>query len=657
MSKQIFESLAWLPPLDMSLELEFSKVALAETPMGSLLSRLARHKMPPVDLDRIGKRITALRRSGKSLDPLEPVNLAILGTGTLDLIVPTLVASGARHGLSLACQLGTYGQAVTDALSPQSPLLVGDAPDVVLLALDHRSLPLVWEIGAEAGERDAVKACADLLTAMVRNLRERSGATCMLQTIAVPPETYFGSLDRRVAGTPRHAIVALNDAIVQVAEQTKSLLLDVAALSELVGSADWFSRSEWNLAKLPFSSDFVPLFCDHVARLLSASRGRSRKCLVLDLDNTLWGGVIGDDGLEGINIAQGDAEGEAFLELQRYALNLRSRGIVLAVCSKNTDEVARKPFREHPEMILKEDHISIFQANWSDKATNLKAIAGALNFSLDALVFVDDNPMERDLVRRALPDVAVIELPEDPALYATTLAAGGFFEALSFSQEDMARAGLYSDNARRVSLMSGASNIEDYLRSLDMQITFGPFDEVGRDRIVQLIGKSNQFNLTTRRYTALEIERLADDPEVVTLQIRLADRCGDNGMISVVICRPGEAQGEWAIDTWLMSCRVLGRRVENAVLSEIARLACDAGISTLVGRYAPTAKNGLVRDHYEKLGFTLDGAFGSGETFWRIEVETVPAEDLFTIKRNADLMPLDTIARPHAHEQASALRP
>ena len=214
------------------------------------------------------------------------------------------------------------------------------------------------------------------------------------------------------------------------------LLLDIAALAETVGLADWHSPPQWNMAKLPFADAFVPLYADHVARLVAALRGKSRKCLVLDLDNTVWGGVIGDDGLEGIRIAQGDPVGEAFLSLQQMALALRQRGIVLAVASKNNDETARLPFRQHPEMLLREDHIAVFQANWTDKPSNLKAIAEALSFGLDALVFVDDNPMERDLVRRTLPQVAVPELPDDPALYARTLAAAGYFEALGFSDED-----------------------------------------------------------------------------------------------------------------------------------------------------------------------------------------------------------------------------
>ena len=446
-------------------------------------------------------------------------------------------------------------------------------------------------------------------------------------------------------------IQALNEKIAGIASATGSLLVDVDGLAGLVGRGAWYMPSEWNSAKLPFGSDFLPLYADHVARVIAARRGRSRKCLVLDLDNTLWGGVIGDDGLEGIKLSQGDAEGEAFLDLQRYALQLRNRGIVLAVCSKNTDEVARSPFRQHPEMILKEEHIAVFQANWADKATNIQTIAESLSFSLDAMVFVDDNPMERDLVRRTLPEVAVIELPGDPAFYARTLASCGWFESTAFSTEDKARADAYAGNARRLDLRGEATDIECYLRSLEMVLTFAPFDPIGRARIVQLVAKSNQYNLTTRRYTPAEIERMESDPEVLTLQIRLADRFGDNGMISVVICNAPLGADEWRIDTWLMSCRVLERRVENAVLAEIARHARRAGANSLIGTYAPSRKNALVADHYGRLGFKKERETSDGCTEWRILVRDVHNESLFEIRR---LPEVDLESREMMDDQEAA---
>jgi FkbH-like protein len=340
----------------------------------------------------------------------------------------------------------------------------------------------------------------------------------------------------------------------------------------------------------------------------------------MDLDNTLWGGVIGDDGLEGIRLAQGDATGEAHLSVQRYALALRERGIVLAVSSKNNDDVARLPFRSHPEMLLREENIAVFQANWSDKVTNIRAVADELSLGLDAMVFLDDNPAEREIVRQFLPEVAVPELPEDPALYARTLSAAGYFEAVSLSNEDLKRAELYQDNARRVALQKQFVDIESYLASLEMEIIFQPFDETGRARIAQLIGKSNQYNLTTRRYTEAEVDQLMRDPRCFTLQTRLIDKFGDNGMISVVVCRTS-GDATWEIDTWLMSCRVLGRCVEQAVLAEIVAAARREGVRTLIGKYLPSGRNQMTADHYSKLGFTLTGKEpASGATNWELAI-------------------------------------
>jgi FkbH-like protein len=345
---------------------------------------------------------------------------------------------------------------------------------------------------------------------------------------------------------------------------------------------------------------------------------------VLDLDNTIWGGVIGDDGLDGIVLGQGNAEGEAFLAVQRTALELRERGVVLAVASKNDDEVARAPFRKHPDMLLREEHIAVFQANWQDKATNLKAIAEALDIGIDALVLLDDNPVERAYVRSVLPEVGIPELSEDTALYPRALLFGGYFDAVTFSQEDRTRAEAYQANARRAQLKTQIADVSEFLKSLDMAISFAPFDKAGRGRVAQLINRSNQFNLTTRRYSENEIAAIEADPRAFTLQVRLADRFGDNGMISVVICR--ERDDVLEVDTWVMSCRVLGRRVEEAVLAEIVKAAGAAGKTAVVGEYIDSGRNSLVRDHYQKLGFSGDGG-ANGKTRWRLEVAgfTAPA--------------------------------
>jgi FkbH-like protein len=285
-------------------------------------------------------------------------------------------------------------------------------------------------------------------------------------------------------------------------------------------------------------------------------------------------------------------------------------------------------------MLIREDHVAVFQANWEDKATNIASIAAELSLGLDAMVFVDDNPVERERVRQALPAVAVPELPDDPALYARTLAAAGYFEAIAFSEEDRKRAGFYQGNTRRAALLAQADGLEAYLQSLDMLIDFRPFDAVNRARIAQLINKSNQFNLTTRRYTEAEVAALEADSKVFTLQVRLTDVFGDNGMISVVICRP-DSSACWEVDTWLMSCRVLGRKVEDMVLKEIVQEARARGVGEIVGIYRPTERNGMVRDHYGKLGFKAVSVAGDGDTRWSLSTAVELGPDIMRVNRRA----------------------
>jgi FkbH-like protein len=646
--RDLYTDLAWLLPAPPDFRAQCR--ALIDSPElnGAAVRRLANHALSETQLSRLAEVAGALRTKGGEVAPLTPLKLGIVSNATTDLLIDALVGSAARHGILLECVQAGYGQIMQEALSADSTINSA-RPDAVLLAIDYRALPRSAELTA-SGAPDALT----FVNALRAGFRRHSGAVSIVSTFSAPPEALFGGFERAVPGTVRASLEALNRELVTAVGASEDLLLDVAALAETVGAAQWHSPEQWNFAKLPFSSTFVPLYADHVGRLLGALRGKARRCLILDLDNTLWGGVIGDDGLDGIQCAQGDATGEAFLEVQRMALQLRARGIVLAVASKNTEQIARSVFREHPEMLLRERHIAVFQANWTDKATNIKAIAGELALGLDAMVFVDDNPVERNLVRQILPEVAVPELPEDPALYARTVLAAGYFEATRFSTEDRQRADFYQDNARRVALQNQAGDVDAYLASLRMEIRFAPFDAAGRARIAQLINKSNQFNLTTRRYTEAEVAAAQDDPDCFTLQIRLTDLFGDNGMISVIICRP-RAADEWLIDTWLMSCRVLARRVEQMVLHEIVLHARQRGIKRLIGMYKPTGRNGLVQEHYAKLGFTQvdagdaaskvasEAAAQAGTTVWTLSTDADVEAPPMTVHRSG--LPAPTLER------------
>jgi FkbH-like protein len=625
MSADIYRDLTWLPqpPADFRDRLK----ALPDAEDWAREARaLAAHALSSAQLGRLANALAARRESGGSVAPLAPFRLGLAGNGTLDLVAPSLVGTFLRHGFALEVLTVDYDQTLGEALDPAGA--VNSArPDAVLVAIDHHGLPIRPSPGAREAADASVQAALGFLTQVRDGFAANSGASVIVSTVAPPPEGLTGSLERALPGTLRHICERINLGLVESLSGTAHMLLDTASIAETVGLANWSDPTLWNIAKAQFADAYAPLWADHVARIAAAMRGKSRRALVLDLDNTLWGGVIGDDGLEGILIGQGDATGEAHLEVQRMALALRDRGVVLAVSSKNTDEVARRPFLEHPDMLLKLDHIAMFQANWNDKASNIAAIASELALGLESFVFLDDNPAERALVRRTLPEVAVPELPEDPALYARTLSAAGYFELIAFSAEDATRAEMYQMNARRAALREGVADMAAYLASLDMEITFSPFNGPGRARIAQLINKSNQFNLTTRRYSEADVAAMSEDPTTFTLQVRLTDTFGDNGMISVVICRES-GEHAWEIDTWLMSCRVLGRGVERMVLREILTHAKAAGVERVLGRYIPTAKNGMVAGHYEGLGFAPVDALDGGETTWQtptdLEVEAAP---------------------------------
>jgi len=592
--------LPWLPTPPEDFIQRCQALASGSASPGLEAASLAAFRLSAQQSLLLSRAIRRCRAAVADLSPLSGFRLGVLASTTFDLVIDCIPAAAARHGVSVEIVSAPYDQVMQQALDPTSDINRAHL-DAVLVAIDHRWLNLDHADLASGG-LERVQSALAKLQAVVQNLRSHGNAAAILQTVPAPPQTLFGSYDRRVPGSVRTMVDDINRGIVALADDTGSYVLDAAALAERIGTDLWFDPVHWVSYKLPFSAECFPVYADMLGRLLGAIRGKARKCLVLDLDNTVWGGVIGDDGLEGIVVGQGSPRGEAFLSVQQCALELRQRGVILAVSSKNDDAVARRPFREHPDVLLREDHFAVFQANWIDKPANLEAIAKALNIGVDALVVLDDNPAERAQIRAALPMVAVPELPNDPSRYAWYLMAAGYFEAVAYSTEDAARADSYQADARRTEVMATTRDLGDYLKSLEMKIRFAPFDAKSRQRITQLINKTNQFNLTTRRYTEADVAAMEVDDAVFTLQVRLEDKFGDLGMIGVVICRA--AGDTWEIDTWLMSCRVLGRRVEETVLAHLIPAAREHGITWLLGTYLPTAKNALVSDHYAKLGFT-----------------------------------------------------
>lgn len=571
------------------------------------------------DLDFLGTNAldTVLRRHAPQppapvlAGGVAPIRLAVLASSTITHLLPAIRVGGVRRGLWIDTFEPGYGAWAAEAEAP-SPALRQFAPNAVLFCLDARLLTA----GLRADMTEAAaEAALDAVVARIRHAWAgiRTAFRCpILHQAALPVHPpLLGCQEHRLPGSPLGFIARLNQRLREAADQDGVDILALDQRAAVDGVAHWHDPGLWHHAKQEIALPAAPLFGDLVARWGAAIRGRSFKCLVLDLDNTLWGGVVGDDGLEGIALGQGSAEGEAHVAFQAYARDLGRRGVILAVCSKNDIANALEPFDRHPDMVLRRDDIACFVANWTDKPANLRAIAETLNIGLDALVFADDNPMERDLVRQALPMIAVPELGDNPARYPSILAEAGYFDITTVTAEDRERAALYRDNQARDAWKASSTDMETYLRGLDMRLVWKPFDRLGLGRITQLINKSNQFNLTSRRYTEQDVIAVMEDPAAFGLQLRLLDRFGDNGVIAIVIGRLRD-RDTLSIDTWLMSCRVLGRQVEPTTLALIHAQAHALGAKYLVGEYIPTPKNGMVSDHYERLGFCVTACDGNG---------------------------------------------
>ena len=588
----------WLLPFDEQAKRVVREIVAQDRQiMAEELWRLAHYDMPLTASQKLVRKFR--NEKGPLPDDFRKVSVGLLGADTLDYLAEGLAGSGLKHGLILEGRARTIATALPMIHSGSDPF---DGEKVDFVAI----LPSLARVSDMLGP-DIVEDISDVLMAdistMAKWVQREKKATPVL---GLPPwgvVELVNSNDLMIPWTETAIRQNMHLRMCQLALENSWPIWNVDHLANTIGLDSWLSDKQYYWAKLPFDLELVMRVADSLGRIVAAATGKTRRVLVLDLDNTLWGGVVGDDGVEGLLVGEGDGAGEAHLALQKVALALKKRGVALAVCSKNDDVVARSPFRALRDMALTEADIAIFQANWEDKATNLKAIASAMNLTTSSLAFLDDNPAERSRVRQMIPDVAVIEPGEEISEFPRRVIASGYFEHLNLTREDLRRAKDYKNAGRRAEILSNAVNYDEYLTSLEMKLFIAPFDSAGRQRIAQLINKSNQFNLTTRRYSVQEVEAIETASDRIGLQFRLADKFGDSGMISVIVLDIEDSR-TWEIDTWLMSCRVLKRGVEQAVLNEIVRLAKAAGVATLRGLYLPTSKNGMVAGHYAGLGFT-----------------------------------------------------
>ncbi|CAE6743137.1 HAD-IIIC family phosphatase [Nitrospira defluvii] len=529
--------------------------------------------------------------------------VAIAGSYTTTQLGAMLRLAGARIGIQIDLYESPYGQYQQEIINPASPLYAF-APDIVLLAVHEGDVHLPEFSSDPTREVHTEITRWTTLWTLVSN---QSRARIVQHNFVLPCDIPLGHLATRLPGSRYMMTQAVNTGLGQAAGTAVSIV-DCERLSALIGKQRWCDPRYWNMSKQAVALDALPLLARHTAAVIAADVGLSRKCLVLDLDNTLWGGVIAEDGLAGIKLGHG-AEGEAFVAFQEYLLKLKRKGVILAVCSKNNHADAIQPFERHPEMRLKLHDIALFVANWTSKPENIRSIADTLQIGLDSLVFVDDNPVEREIVRKFLPQVDVLPMPEDPAYYVRTLSQYLLLETASMTAEDSERTAQYQARAHIKALEASASSIEDFYRSLQMQAIVTPFEETQLPRIAQLIGKTNQFNLTTRRHGMSQLEAFVKDTTYVHLALRLRDRYADHGLVSVMIARHDGSTLD--IDTWLMSCRVIGRTVEATMLEHLCRRARQLGCTSIRGTYIPTPKNAMAAEAYAKQGFSrLDSTEG-----------------------------------------------
>ncbi len=441
-------------------------------------------------------------------------------------------------------------------------------------------------------------------------------------------DNVFGNFASKTIASFVYQLRKINLLLMEQSQNTKDLFIcDLASLQSQLGYNFIFDPKLYVNADMVYSIDFQPYIAKNITDIIQSISGIFKKCLILDLDNTTWGGIIGDDGLEGIQLGHLGL-GKIFTDLQLWAKQLKQRGIILAICSKNTEEIAKEPFISHPDMVLRLDDIAVFVANWETKVDNIRHIQSILNIGFDSMVFLDDNPFEREIVKSGIPDITVPDLPEDPAEYLVYLRGLNLFETASFTEEDELRTKQYREEAQRNVLLQSFDNEHEFLLNLNMLSDVKPFDDFNTPRVAQLTQRSNQFNLRTIRYTEADIKQIRKDPDYATLSLSLEDRFGDHGLVGLIILKK-EDNKTLFIDSWIMSCRVLKRGMENFTLNSIVELAEFNNFETIKAEYIPTKKNGIVKDHYQNLGFKeVDG-------LWILNVSEYKKIATFITNKNA----------------------
>ena len=550
----------------------------------------------------IMRSLRELKKLAREELSVPKIKVALLGDTATQLLVTAIKGEAVDRGLQLNVYEGEYNQVERQLMDPTSELYEYGAEVIIIFQSTHKLSEYHSTLSIDKQE-----SLAEERISFVLSLCENSSfANTKIIYFNYPEieDTVFGSYANKVESSFTFQVRKLNYELMLLSQKYPNLFVcDIASLQNMFGRQFMFAPNVYMTTEMVLSVNALPYVASRVVDIIAAIKGLFKKCLILDLDNTVWGGVIGDDGLEGIELGHGMGIGKAFTEFQMWVKKLKQRGIIICVASKNNEETAKEPFEKHPDMVLKLDDVAVFQVNWETKVDNIRTIQRILNIGFDSMVFLDDNPFERNMVRENIPGITVPELPDDPAMYLEYLYSQNLFETASYSNADKDRTKQYQVEAKRVSLSKTFTNEADFLKSLDMISIVTGFTKFNIPRVAQLSQRSNQFNLRTIRYTEADITSMAENPDVIDLSFTLEDKFGDNGLIAVVIMKKQDNETLF-VDTWFMSCRVLKRGMENFTLNTMVECAKDKGYKRIVGEYIPTPKNKMVEQHYPNLGFS-----------------------------------------------------
>ncbi|WEK71080.1 MAG: HAD-IIIC family phosphatase [Candidatus Chryseobacterium colombiense] len=548
------------------------------------------------------KTFSELKKAEKTyFNSPKTIKVALLGDTATQFLHVALKGTAKTEGFNLEIFEADFGQISRQIMDPSSEYYAFDADYTVIFESTHKLLNQYYKSYDSA--KDLANNKVKYIKELYNTIQNRTKSRIIYCNFPIIDSKVFGNFSNKVESSFNFQLNKLNYLLSLEIAMSKNnfFIADLLSIQNKWGRDFIFAPSIYVNTEMVISIDALPIVAHTIFSIISSLEGKFKKCLILDLDNTTWGGIIGDDGLEKIQIGNLGI-GKAFTEFQYWVKALQKRGIILAVCSKNDEDKAKEPFEKHPDMVLKLEDIAVFVANWENKADNIRKIQSILNIGLDSMVFLDDNPFERNLVRENLPEVCVPELPEDPAEYLEYLYGLNLFETASFSENDVERTKQYQVEAQRVVDLESFTNVEDFLKSMDMLSDVQEFNDFSKPRVSQLTQRSNQFNLRTVRYTEQEIDTLIASEKHHTISFTLEDKYGDNGLICVIVLEEQDKETLF-IETWLMSCRVLKRGMEDFTLKTIADLAKKQGYTYIIGEYIPTSKNQMVKDHYENLGF------------------------------------------------------